>query len=90
MKTKLVPPDRERCQAEKPGEGPFVMGGEIGDPRRGYRVRCRSVPTVIATERRAGADGQRGQMSLCDECKAALVEQLGDAFATFRSLKGRR
>lgn len=89
MSTKLTPPDLERCQANKPGPGPFVMGGETGDPRNGWRVRCRNVPTLIATERRAGPDGQRGSMALCDECTAALKSQLGESFATFRAIRRR-
>lgn len=82
----LVPPDAKRCQAEKPGNGPFVMGGEIGNPRDGYRVRCRNKPTVIAREREPGADGQRGSMSLCPECQTVFIRQLGTDVASFRPI----
>ena len=71
----LTPPDKERCQADVPGNGPFTIGGKIGDPRNGYRVRCENKPTVIVTERKPGTDGLRGSMSLCANCLAALYEQ---------------
>ena len=68
--TQLIPPDHERCQAEKPnGHGSMTLGGSPG------RVRCDAKPTVIAVERTAGADGQRGSMSLCDGCRAQLDMQ---------------
>lgn len=83
----LTPPDFSRCQAEKPGNGPFTMGGEIGDPRNGYRVRCRETSTVVATEKNPGKDGRRGSMSLCDSCRSVLVKQLGEDYASFVPIK---
>lgn len=83
----LVKPDLDRCQAEKPGNGPFILGGEIGDPRNGYRVRCRSKPTVIARERQPGEDGRRGSMSLCNDCKRAFIDQLGSDHADFKDIR---
>ena len=77
MTTTLTPPDLERCQAEKPGNGPFTMGGEIGDPKNGYRTRCREVPKWLARETEPGEDGQIGSMTLCDECLAAARKQGG-------------
>lgn len=53
------------------------MGGHIGDPRNGYRVRCDNKPTVIAIEKTPGDDGERGSMSLCDECLEAMDKQVG-------------
>lgn len=85
--SKLVPPDRDRCQAEKPTGGPFMIGGEIGNPLKGYLARCRNTPTVIATEAEPGSDGKRGSMSLCDGCRKVLVEQCGIDFATFREIR---
>ena len=65
MKTKLIPPDRKRCQAEK-RVGTFLS---FGPPTM---VRCNARPRWIATEEVARAsDGLRGSMSLCDECRAA-------------------
>jgi len=63
------------------------MGGEIGDPRNGYLVRCRQIPTVVATERKPGDDGQCGSMSLCDECKAVAKKQLGPEFLNFEKIE---
>ena len=81
---KLTPPDPNQCQAEVPGNGPFTMGGAIGDPRRGYRVRCTNKPVVVATEVERGADGHRGSMSLCESCLEAFKKQMGEDFATFK------
>lgn len=86
----MTPPDRSRCQARIPGNGPFTMGGFIGDPRDGYRVRCSQKPTVIVTERQPGADGFCGSMSLCDRCWAELLKQSGDAYVTFKAIRARR
>lgn len=86
MPKALTPPDRARCQAMKPGNGPFTVGGVIGNPRDKYRVRCETPPTVIARETRPGADGRCGSMSLCDSCRDVLIAQCGEGFATFHSL----
>ena len=85
----MIPPDLKQCQADKPTGGPFILGGEIGDPRNGYRIRCRNEPTVIAIENEPGEDGKRGSMSLCDRCKAAAIKQLGESFASFAKLEKR-
>lgn len=84
--SELTPVDLNQCQADKPGNGPFVMGGEIGNPKNGYRIRCRSTPTVVATEKLPGDDGKCGAMSLCDECKGAFLKQLGKDFATLTKI----
>ena len=83
----LTPPDKERCQADVIGNGPFTMGGEIGDPKNGYRIRCKNVPTVIATENKPGSDGLIGSMSLCDECKQVFMRLLGEDFASFKGVE---
>lgn len=72
----LIPPDTERCQAMKPGNGPFTMGGRIGDPRDGYRVRCETRATTIAEQTTPGSDGRMGSMSLCDECLKVIQQPL--------------
>lgn len=78
----LTPPDIDQCQAEKPNGQSFMTLG--GGP--GY-VRCADEPTVIATENKAGRDGLKGSMSLCDECKAKLLEQMGTDYATFATIE---
>jgi hypothetical protein len=85
-KAKLVPPDRKRCQADIPGNGPFTMGGEIGDPNNGYRTRCKEKPMCIATEKVPGPDGVRGSMSLCDHCRQMMEMQMPGA-CTYRLIK---
>lgn len=79
----MTPVDLERCQAVPTG-APFQMGGEIGDPKNGYRVRCRTPPSWVATL--LTGDGKRGSMSLCDSCKAAMLRQLGPHFASFAAV----
>lgn len=49
-------------------------------------VRCKSAPTVIVAERRKGKDGQRGSMSLCDECLRAFERIKGVAGFTVKRL----
>ncbi len=71
----LIPPDPDRCQAKVPGNGPFTMGGPIGNPKNGYRVRCENRADVIITEDEPGPDGLRGSMSLCAECLGVLRKQ---------------
>lgn len=83
---KLTPPDLKQCQSEVPGNGPFIIGGEIGNPRNGYRTRCKSKTVFIATENQPGKDGQTGQMGLCKECKAVMIEQCGKDFCSFRKV----
>lgn len=58
------------------------MGGEIGDPKNGYRIRCKNEPTVIVTEKQLGDDGLRGSMALCPKCLEVLFKQLGPDFVT--------
>ena len=78
--SKLTPADPARCQAEKPNGYSFMtLGGVPG------RERCSSAPSVIATEAKPGADGQTGQMSLCDECLARIQVQM-PGFATFERI----
>lgn len=80
-KTKLTPPDLNRCQAEMPnGANAFTCGGV---PRM---VRCTAKPTVIATEVNPGPDGQIGSMSLCDDCQLVMEKQMPGC-ATFESIK---
>lgn len=91
MSGTLTPPDLKCCQAEKPGNGPFTIGGAIGNPKNGYRVRCDAVPTVIVTEREPGDDGLCGSMSLCDGCHGEFQKMFGvdsrDVFTTALKLE---
>lgn len=66
-----VPPDLDRCQAEKPnGEGPFTLGG-------GHKmVRCENKPQFIVTEKAPGEDGLIGSMSLCAHCLTVFLKQM--------------
>ncbi len=72
----LTPTDSKRCQADVPGNGPFTLGGEIGDPKNGYRTRCKNRPTWVATEKKPGPDGLKGSMALCDLCKSMMEQQM--------------
>jgi len=66
----LIPPDKKRCQAEKPNGVNFMtLGG------RREMVRCSNKPTVIITETKPGEDGQKGSMSLCPDCLIVFRDQ---------------
>jgi hypothetical protein len=78
MGGKLIPPDKTRCQAEKP-LGAFRMGGPAFE-------RCHNRPTQIVRERTPGRDGRRGSMSLCDECRVVFDKQVGAATVTTQPL----
>lgn len=76
--TALIPADKAQCQAEIPnGENAFTLGG-------GHKmVRCTNKPAWIATELKPGADGLIGSMSMCDECKAVFLKQVGEGVVSF-------
>jgi hypothetical protein len=82
-KVKLIPLDLERCQAEVTIYHPFLMGGSVRQTKR-----CEKKPTWLAKEAKAGKDGRRGSMTLCDECKAECEEQMRGR-VQFSSLKTR-
>ena len=80
-KVKLIPPDKKQCQAEKPNGHSFMtLGGRPG------RERCTNKPTMLATEKKPGKDGQRGSMTVCDECFSVMQKQMPGA-ATYQRLK---
>lgn len=78
MSDSLIPPDLERCQAEKSNGVNFMT---LGGRRR--MERCTARPVVAAVELQPGADGRRGSMSLCPECRDAFLAQYGSEFASF-------
>ena len=59
---KLIPPDRERCQAEITTGNFMTIGG-----RREER-RCENRPEILVEEKERGPDGKKGSMSLCRSC----------------------
>ena len=69
----LIPVDMNKCQAEVRS---FMTLGP------GF-ARCCNAPSWIATEVKPGKDGQIGQMSLCDECKAQFIKNFGRDYAVF-------
>lgn len=86
MTEKLIPPDRDQCQAETHQRAPFMQMG--GPPVR--VTRCANMPIVIATERKAGAGGKRGSMSLCGACLQIATKQLGSDHFTVRQIRRQR
>lgn len=76
----LEPVDKARCQAEQKSGNAFSLGGAV------KWIRCSKPATCIATEREPGPDGECGAMSLCEECKTALIEKLGWGHCTFQPL----
>lgn len=73
--TTLTPPDRARCQADKTVGSAWALG----DPPRWER--CKEIPAVVIYEKRPGADGLKGSMSLCPTCKEEFLKKYGDDFA---------
>lgn len=77
MATKLTPPDKKQCQAERSnGFNAFSLGGSL------EYIRCTNTPSTIATEVLPGADGKKGKMSLCNSCLKELVKRK-PGYATF-------
>lgn len=74
---KIEPVDTDQCQAEKNKHTIMSLGGS---PKR---VRCTNKPKVIATEKKKGADGQRGAMSLCADCLPHFKKQMPKGYADF-------
>lgn len=60
-KKSLIPADTSQCQAMVK-EGSFMTLG----PRSWDR--CTKKPTVVVSEEQPGKDGQKGSMSMCQEC----------------------
>lgn len=81
MNTDLIPPDLKQCQGETIQRAPFAIGGTH------RRTRCANKPTAIAFQNRAGDDGNKGAMSLCDVCIPIMKKQMGDDFATVCKIK---
>lgn len=78
-KMSLTPPDKTRCQAEMLS-GSFMTLG----PR--HLERCTNRPTVIATETNPGEDGQKGSMSLCENCLKIFKQKFPKGYATFSKI----
>ncbi len=82
-KYELTPPDRTQCQAEK-ADGFMVLGGNH------RRHRCTNKPIVVVTERQVGKDGQRGSMSLCEECKGVFEQRFPPSYVKFEPIRERK
>ncbi len=79
---KLIPPDLEQCQAEKPnGVTPFGFGG------RPELIRCTNKPLFLVTEKEPGDDGLKGSMSLCAHCLAVFSKQMPDKHVEINHIK---
>jgi hypothetical protein len=69
----LIPPDPKQCQADKPNTNNFMTMGGISVNQK--YIRGTALPTVIIHEIVAGRDGQKGAMSLCDDCLKVFKAQ---------------
>ena len=70
-KSRLIPPDHKRCQAEW-RDGSFMS---FGMPKL---VRCHNRPSHIIEEKRPNErDGLCGSMSVCPECLVKALEHFG-------------
>lgn len=63
-KPALTPPDYSRCQCEITTTASFMQMG--GPPKT--TERCKNKPTMLMEERFADSDGQKGSMTVCDDC----------------------
>jgi hypothetical protein len=80
----LEPVDHARCQADvRSAYNPFIMGGDVG----GKWGRCKNKPKWYVREVKAGPDGRKGAMALCDECKPECEKRM-PGHATFEPLVG--
>jgi hypothetical protein len=70
---KLIPPDKKQCQTVKTLRNPWALGIEEREER------CANKPSVIIKEKKAGADGKKGSMSLCKDCLRLAKKQFGDS-----------
>ena len=69
-KETMLPIDVEQCQALVPNGNTFMtFGGKPG------LIRCKNKPSWVAIEKEA-SEGERGGMSLCNDCKAVCERQL--------------
>lgn len=74
----LEPVDHARCQADiKSAYNPFIFGGDVG----GKWGRCKNKPIWYAREVEVDANGRRGAMSLCDECKVECEKRVKRAIS---------
>jgi hypothetical protein len=48
--------------------------------------RCTNQPTIIATETKTGEDGQKGSMSLCEDCLKIFKQKFPKGYATFKKI----
>src|ERR1700761_6203738 len=75
---KLIPPDLERCQVEKPNGYSFMTLGGVP-----ALERCKNPPSVIIAENQPGKDGLKGSMSSCDGCLAIFRQKMGSAVKNY-------
>ena len=97
--TQLTPPDRERCQCERPNKtwspfnlGPADVDPETGEKRGGSRMedrrwRCNERPVCIVQETQPGEEGLQGTMSLCGDCLVRACIQLGGGVELVEDLR---
>lgn len=66
----LIPPDMNQCQTEVPNGHTFMtLGGTPG------LKRCTNKAMHLLIEKEPGSDGQRGSMTVCDDCLKVFSKQ---------------
>lgn len=86
-KADLTPPDYNQCQCEITTTLGFM---QMGGPRK-TTERCKNKPTMLMEEREPGEDGQRGSMTVCDDCfKQAQLGVLAGSTIYSRLTKNRK
>jgi hypothetical protein len=75
----LPPPDLNQCESVITPAYSFMTLGRPS-PRR-----CTNLPAYVAKENQTQRDGQRGSMSVCEDCAAELQRKM-PGYATLTSI----
>lgn len=72
---KLIPPDITQCQTMIRNKRSALSFGNNTE-----FIRCKNIPIAIITEIKEGHDGQKGQMSVCNECLEMAKKEYSNYF----------
>ena len=80
MKTRLTPPNKNKCQRI------LRLSGQSGDIQQ-----CHRKPACIAHESKPReSDGKMGSMKLCGKCRDQLIKRFGKGYAVIIPIKRKK